>query len=383
MYLPTWFADQLDANKNFRACRAIELMSGDPPGGWRNPFQAEWAPEDTVAMYDAIGGGLRWAYVRDGYNVIVFIRGITERSQGKLIADEWTLDDRFAPPYFVSRAYKNIADVMFPSNLNLLFQGASRVRIFGHSSGGCVGQLLAARLLAETTITDVECTSYGSPKPGSLAFAHRMRSVRNVRFDAAGDYVPAMPPNPSEAPGFTLFAFGAFSWTRLSSWVHPLRGWQLENDGSYFNREVPIVPPNAFSSYLDIAIMGQASGFWAPHAIANYKGLFLKRLQDGIGFIPPAPYQQPEQPTHINSTERTRIARSGEQAIVADVRSATSVIRNTTLTPINASDPTTYVGRPLEGTWYVTRGQAIVDVGPGKRKAKSLARAFNRAAKRQ
>ena len=128
---------------------------------------------------------------------------------------EQTLDDWFQElefglgegvnlPGLVHTGFRNALDFLWDDVLSMVTDqlagsGLRRLLITGHSKGGALANLAAARFVRLGVVSSAEvvvCT-FGAPHPGDIAFANKYRTLVSaaVRYEFRDDIGPHLPPS--------------------------------------------------------------------------------------------------------------------------------------------------------------------------------------------
>lgn len=141
--------------------------------------------------------------------------------------------------------------------------------IVGHSYGGAVAAVLAARIQAGQPGTDVRLLTFGMPRPGDARLAALLKPMPSIHYANVGDPVPAVPPTGPELAWFggAITAPFLLLWRRVD---HSGNQVILSADGT-------AVPNNANAISLDLlwqvvlaAVNGDTLPLYAAHAASEY-----------------------------------------------------------------------------------------------------------------
>lgn len=95
----------------------------------------------------------------------------------------------------VHLGFKKEADKLFPSiAAHIVMRGVKQLTLTGHSLGGAICVIIAARL--KTLMPQLSCklVTFGSPRVGSKSFVQKME-CRHTRVICRGDPIPHFPPS--------------------------------------------------------------------------------------------------------------------------------------------------------------------------------------------
>ncbi|MEM7038775.1 MAG: lipase family protein, partial [Bacteroidota bacterium] len=139
--------------------------------------------------------------------VVVAFRGSQppEEWSASVVLD-WLSDLNVAPaevrdiPGQVHRGFWNALNLMWSEIRLAIFKAmdkseSERLYITGHSKGGALALIAAARLQFRDRIPVEEVVVFGTPKCGDATFAATLDSALRIRaFHADGDFIPNLPP---------------------------------------------------------------------------------------------------------------------------------------------------------------------------------------------
>jgi len=154
------------------------------------------------------------------------------------------------------------------------FPDRPKVVIMGHSYGGVMASLFAARIKAYRPEKDVSLITLGMPCPGDLSFADALRAVRAVHIVNEGDGVAAVPP--------AGLQFASINWIltlgQIGAWqtFSPVSNRYLVTDtGAYrYTNDCPV----SFG-ILTETVQTLAAGGTPDPFDAHRQGVYLERLR--------------------------------------------------------------------------------------------------------
>lgn len=309
----------------------------------------------------------------------VFIEG-TDGNFGQLnnLINGWTVPEcnnttTGANPWGETMANNIIS--AFPIVLN-----ATRdLLIFAHSLGSIAALAMGVILKRQFPTKLIEVSTYGSPRPGIQSLQNLVgRLLPTIRFYTAADPVRWIPPHSNEVGTVSVFT-PPHLMAGCNLQVQTSDPWQLDDDGTIHNTPGEPNPTNAVALSVFRWCISPQGFANAAHNIEYYKVRFANQV--GSEIVPQPAIPKPTQPQpFIPSTRREREI---ETQALADINQAVHsgtmpdvVVNAPSL--VNPSDPS-YKRRKAGRIWVVTLGADIVAVGPGKRRAGSLARRLNRA----
>lgn len=255
-----------------------------------------------------------------------------------------------------------------------------RVYIVGHSFGGGVAQVLGALIQITGQAASVKIWSFGAPRAGTSAFAHRLSFLNNYRFHNAGDVVPWLAPHSDEIPT-TMLTEAITLWRNCNTLCQAPSGYSLQP----FGRIDPDMgnPPRDWTVLLGLArymTSVMVGGAGPQHSVSDY----LARAQQSVQNYPqPAPRpSQPEQAAlTLRPRERDALIAVGEAEIFADATSPTGHTRTYVVPSVTDPAAPRYKARRDGDVWVVMLGEEIVASATGKRHARHIARVWNRSAR--
>lgn len=110
------------------------------------------------------------------------------------------------------------------------------ITFVGHSRGGVVSYLLAARMVKTNGARDIEVLTYGCPKPGDVPCVQAIAMGRQRHLANAQDPIPFVPPQGLDVQAF-IALLGAARVANLSTW-NCYREYQFLEEG-----QQPMVGP--------------------------------------------------------------------------------------------------------------------------------------------
>ncbi|MFB3922948.1 MAG: lipase family protein [Terriglobia bacterium] len=182
----------------------------------------------------------------------------------------------------VHKGFWNALDSLWPLVLQALqslsaYDGRTKLYITGHSKGGAMAALVAARLFFQENIEAAGVYLYGAPRAGNSAFvAGFPSSVPVIRYEHHLDIVPLVPPD---------IEFGEW-FAKVPALVNlfgNLKGWDYTSLGTlrYIQKDGTVVGENRTLNFarrteiLAEAILGhwvkivRAHGPWCPGTLSD------------------------------------------------------------------------------------------------------------------
>jgi hypothetical protein len=317
---------------------------------------------------------------QDGLQLLVLLGGATVASQATnyVAGIESGLDvrDNTDTVSSIYGAARIVANQLFGYGG---FAGRN-VYIVGHSYGGAIGLSLGSYLGFTGTPNSISMTTFGSPRPGGPLLAGRLSRMSVFRYMNDGDIVPWLAPHADEVPTMLLVSPVSL-WRGANNLCQPPSGRILRNNGTCVSG-MGSPPPNwgftlSLYQYVTNVMVGGAGPF---HSIAEY----VARVQAVVSQnpTPPAPVPQvAEVPLVQRPREREATIRIGEAEIFADATSPTGSTRNYQPQPVQDPAAPRYRASRDQGAWVIRLGTQVVGAATGKRNAKKVARAWNKAAR--
>jgi pimeloyl-ACP methyl ester carboxylesterase len=146
--------------------------------------------------------------------------------------------------------------------------------LVGHSYGGAIANILAARYRFGRALRRVQSLTFGAPKSGDLSFQLVMQTVTSVQMQNVGDPVCSLPPGLIELlpliPLFPLVFTSAYA-----QYASNPGAWQLANDGSISGGNGGFLAFDLLSGIISKAVANMPQDLYPAHAIAEY----VRRLQ--------------------------------------------------------------------------------------------------------
>lgn len=212
----------------------------------------------------------------DAYTVVI-VNGSDNNLQRVLSAFYSTMPPvpagGFATNSFFNLVANFVASFMFTSGVD----ASLPILYAGHSLGGAITNILAARTVQANPTADVRLMTYGTPRPGDAALRTIIGNIASVNIVNVGDYISQLPPVPSE-----YYPLAAEVVTDYGvSWV----GWTDTANRMAIDVEGRVVAPSALaitwpelSNAIEIVLDGAPFPPLEAHSISEY----VRRL----GLIP-------------------------------------------------------------------------------------------------
>lgn len=247
----------------------------------------------------------------------------------------------------------------------------SRIIVAGHSMGGATAFVIARLLMQRYPNFAISVITYGAPRPGPSALAHTLSNIDICRWMNVEDPVPMVPPRPPQAPlaHATLTPAVSTNWNR---YIHTQGGLLLEEGGGALSRDVPEIPVTSVQTSLALWLYSCWLGQESLHSMPTY----LNRLGQRMRRFP-TQVATPRPTTHSES--------GGHYEREADQRHAIKEIENALRAAATSQDRSAlniprewqFRAENIGGVWCLVWQDAVVSIGPGRRKVRDQARAAN------
>jgi pimeloyl-ACP methyl ester carboxylesterase len=365
---------------NLKNCRALDGLYGTYPiGTVRAAYPGVIGTNDYTSFspLSTVCPPSVWAY--GGGTLCVWVGGTSGRIHLPQLLAGWnSVYDNWESNRGACSAFANAARSLITGIGPEIVGQSDKIYLVGHSYGGAVCQAFAA-LAFGSTQPRIKVWSYGGPRPGLFRLGTVLQSCENTRFYTDDDPVRFIPPHSSEVPALTALEQWDFI-RQCNTQVQCPTGWQLESEGKMVQTEGnPTVLHSVAASIADWCM--DTNGFRSVnHALSNYIQRFTLAYNSLNPQIETSNTTVREREEVLTIRQRDSIAAVGEIDIAAALQTQPNF--NTEFTPGAAPINSTlrYRRRKVGRVWGVKYGDEVVAIGPGKRAALKLARAFNRAA---
>lgn len=253
----------------------------------------------------------------------------------------------------------------------------SNVFIVGYSMGGCVAYKLG-KLLGAAGANVRKIWTFGSPRPGGEIAQFQCLTMNIRRYYNIDDPVRALPPHYSEA--WSIWPLiNQFTRTKWNAQCQVATGVCIDG-GGVLREDEDLSPINGGETILNVGryFLGLGTDIISPHLLSVYSDRIAK-LTDASPVNPVGPNRpRAEPPATPTPAQTEQIVDQG--VVLQEVAAMTPTVARTIVVTAPAgvkSEP--YRPRHRDGIWTVERYGEVVDVGPGKRRAKSKSKRFNRA----
>lgn len=159
--------------------------------------------------------------------------------QSARVSDEWLGNVHFGfhNALFNRASSDNVWEALWRVLLRLRAENAlagKKLYITGHSKGGALAVLAAARLQKEFGITATAVYTYEAPRAGTADFARRYAElgIPTFRFENRGDIVPHLPPEAGESEILAALGLPPLTVSWWDPYVHVGRLGFIDWDGT-------------------------------------------------------------------------------------------------------------------------------------------------------
>lgn len=181
-----------------------------------------------------------------------------------------------------------VATAVLRARLNAFLLGASKpLLLVGHSWGGALAEVLAARINGGEPNRPLKVLTFGGPKAGNAALASVLETLDSMRIVNEDDAVPLLPPNPEVN---RLFGIGlVIPPLILDQWAlfaHPRGQIVVTQAGDLVETNLPNLAA-ANVADLCLAIVGNLPfGFVSAHEMGTYALRICGSLNTGEDEFP-------------------------------------------------------------------------------------------------
>jgi hypothetical protein len=159
--------------------------------------------------------------------------------QSARVSDEWLGNVHFGfhNALFNRASNDNVWEALWRVLMRLRAENAlagKKLYITGHSKGGALAVLAAARLQKEFGITATAVYTYEAPRAGTADFARRYAElgIPTFRFENRGDIVPHLPPEAGESEILAALGLPPLTVSWWDPYVHVGRLGFIDWDGT-------------------------------------------------------------------------------------------------------------------------------------------------------
>jgi len=143
--------------------------------------------------------------------------------------------------------------------------------IVGHSLGGAVAALIAARLRLASPTRSIQLLTLGSPRQGDLRLNTVIRTTEVVNIQNDGDFVPQLPYNLADFPISLIATVAAFYPAGSKLWAEQLNRQRVEWDGTVLAGAAQPGRADVLDELLVWALLGGPYPDFGPHLQGEYE----------------------------------------------------------------------------------------------------------------
>lgn len=173
-------------------------------------------------------------------------------------------------PYSTSAFWETAATAV---HVRLMAQGLDStlpVYLVGHSYGGVLASILAAKYRLGQPGRRIELLTYGSPKPGGQDLADLLATTNNRHFANRGDPAPVMPPDVDDLVGMVTL-IGPLLFLAWSRWVIPRNQTIIEEDGTLLDSQESTLNFSDLFAAVGLALLSLPQPFVQAHQAGEYR----------------------------------------------------------------------------------------------------------------
>lgn len=369
-----------DPRLNYNMLQIIEgMFAASPENDMRQNAYLQLTPHDEIHFFTQNAVRPNCAIISTDFANLILLSGTSGLLHVEQLYNGWNDPGSAVYASGACRAFENAALDILAIHTPEMLGNTTHTRIFGHSYGGAVGEVMMDYLCNVRDFSNVQCASYGAPRPGTAVFQQRMERLSNTRWFTGDDPVRFIPPHLDEAPSAVLFA-PAQLWRGMNQQVQCPSGWELQSDGRIVSTEGN--PTRTHAVFTSVASwIADAGGFrseeHSPRAYMNRLGAAIQSR-----FVVPPKVRSPrvEEPLTVRPRETAVFESEGEADVAADptinLMPGTQII----VDQVRGPQRDRYKRRKRGRIWTVEFRGEVVAVGPGKRRAGQIAKRLNRSA---
>lgn len=319
---------------------------------------------------------LAWCLINCGDCTLVVIGGATQYGNiNEFVAESNVF--RSNPSYTgVAPLVKKFSDSILTDISRFQIPIAHPVFLTGYSMGGAVAYALAEELTV-SAIPIGGIWTFGSPRPGGPAFQLACQPLPIRRYYNIDDPVRSIPPHFDEA--WSVWPFiNQFTRNKWNAQVQVSQGICIDG-GGVLREDEDLSPISGGETIFSVAryYLNLGADIISPHLISVYIDR-LQKLPDSSPINPIGPSRPREQLPVAPTARETEII--VDQGIVLQENAAmvAGPPRQIFVSGPGGTKSEPYRARHRDGIWTIERYGEVYDVGPGKRRARSKARAWNK-----
>lgn len=340
--------------------------------GNKSALEAYLLGNESAIISAHAGDNSRPAFtmIRTQSAVCLLIEGIGNSTQARALADAWQSptdhNNKFTSNGFILSQATSIQALV-----NLTQYVGRKLVLFGHSFGGAIAHVLAAKMSDIGWTGGIASISLGAPKPAQAGLFAYLGNTEYERIFLSTDPVPYCPPDSRSAVLMhSLLSTGES--TNVDQFVQPGNGLQIRPDGTVTVES----NPTTLLSTQSFSLLGWLAGFTGNQGVGHSLGQYVNALQRAQ----PTPQQRPEpwptpRPSAEPATPRdhgTHRAQEAAQQNVFQEQAQQNAV------PLVIPQAQRFVAVRSGRIWAVEWQGQVVAVGPSKARARVIARTGNR-----
>jgi len=138
--------------------------------------------------------------------------------------------------------------------------GAERIVLAGHSYGGAVCMVMAARMITANPNRNVEILTLGAPAPGDDRLQHLIELLAQRHYATERDPIPYLPPGSFAFP-WLLPIVGLLLISQWAKFARTPKIRQITQDGRFIDARTSDLPDD----FLNVSALAIAAGFDLPN----------------------------------------------------------------------------------------------------------------------
>lgn len=242
--------------------------------------------------------------------------------------------------------------------------------LVGYSAGGAIAMDVKTRLLIGGSVIKSRVITFGSPRPGSTAYAQRLSGSSIARWMCDNDPIPLVPPRITDVP-LLLLLQAARTMVRWGSFVQPHGGISLDAAGNATPSILPFLASVDSGAALASWFLGQENSANNPHALTSYQARLNLAV---LASHSPSTQNKREGPTEAPG-DTSRGHTTQRQREVMDLISNAGKTQNASFSVV--PDQVLFQAVRIDRIWAVEFGGKIICWAPIEKRARHIARAGN------
>jgi len=210
-----------------------------------------------------------WYFARTQSLLIVCIGGATSLALGRETWNGYVGSQLDTRNYPTNHALFDRAIDVSASLVATVPGGRATIILCGFSMGGAIATILAPMVKAAFPSSNLQCITFGAPRPGTTHLENYLRTIDLVRWMNDDDWVPLIPPRLAY---FTQAGaiLGTRVLQRIQNFTQPAGGRMLTTDGVVYSNQLPNRATVPSVSDFSAQLSGVDTGAWIPHRLAEY-----------------------------------------------------------------------------------------------------------------